>query len=411
MTTRPTHTPGWATGGANPVTSPTGSERSAGWAARQRVPASLLNGILQESDEWVGYLDSQSLRRFATLEDMWTDGSVATGDTFAVNEPAADPGGTSLVAIATDPTGLAADGRRVYVQGSGLTRAVSRQTGASQWTVGGGADPGGGVLATDGATIVRRNSASLVIIASAATGIASATYALGGTVNTLAVLGDRLAIGGTRVAGDGTASLRVVATSGAWVWSDTAIADLEVYSVCMWGPYVWAGAFDGTDHKLRRYSRTSASSPLSATWGSGAVRDLVCDGDRLYVGMAHGTNSLSAVGIYGGSYDIHWQVSITSGVDLVCCDDRYLYAHQVGSTEIQARCKLTGRLLAIVDLGGANNIVRMACDGQYLYVGRAGAVDAIIRVTVGRRPPRIWQRANTTDTYRPFPWAVTPGGA
>jgi hypothetical protein len=410
MTTRPTHTPGWATGGANPVTSPTGSERSAGWAARQRVPASLLNGILQESDEWVEYLDTNALKRFASLEAMWVDGSVSTNETVSIAETTNALGSTTLNSPGADVTAVDCDGRRVYLSTATIRRAVRPISGTSEWNVS-GSGQGAVRMACDGGTLVRHVGTFLRAEEPSGTGERWVKASFTGPVNQIAVLGNRVLVACQSFTdSDGTFSTRLLnAATGALVWG---VSENQTFASALGGGDAYAAVTtDGSDLRLRRYvdSGTGTVQSITITASTAAPIIWMCTDGELLMAVR---NTASGGVVCYNARDLNTTVwSEGLACDLVCMDDQYVYLHPTGAFTVVVREKYTGRVIRTLTLAGTDAITCMCCDGQYVYVGRSGTADRVERLVVARRRPRIWQLADTNDTFRPFPWAVTPGGA
>lgn len=409
MTTRPTHQPGWATSSSN-VTSPSGSERAAGMATRQLLPSSLFNGILKEDGEWTVYLDTNGLKRFDSLEAMWLDGSVAVNQTAAIAETTNALGSTTLNSPGADVTAVDCDGRRVYLSTATIRRAVRPISGTSEWNVSGSGE-GAVRMACDGGTLVRHVGTFLRAEEPDGDGERWAKASFTGPVNQIAVLGNRVLVAGQSFTdGDGTFSTRFLnAATGALVWG---VSENETFAAALGGGDAYAAVTtDGSDLLLRRYVDSGTGTVQSVTISASTTDPILwmcTDGELL---MAVRDTSSGGVVAYNAR-DLNTTVwSEGLACDLVCMDDQYVYLHPTGAFTVTVREKYTGRFIRTLTLAGTDPITSMCCDGQYVYVGRSGTADRVERLVVARRRPRIWQLADTADSFRPYPMAVTPGGA
>lgn len=409
--TRPTHDPGWATSSSN-VTSPSGSERSAGMAVEQLLPSSLFNGLHQELGEWVVYLDEQSLKRFDSLEAMWLDGSVSVNQTVAIAETTNAIGSTTLNSPGADVTAVDCDGRRVYLSTATIRRAVRPISGTTEWTAS-GAGEGAVRMACDGGTLVRFTGSFLRAEEPGNDGAGERWVKSGflGPVNQIAVLASRVLVACQSFTdGDGTFSTRLLnSATGALIWG---VSENETFACALGGGDAYAAVTtDGSDLVLRRYVDSGTGTVQSVTISastSDPILWMCTDGELL---MAVRDTSSGGVVCYNARNLSTTVWSEGLACDLVCMDDQYVYLHPTGAFTVVVREKYTGRVIRTLTLAGTDPITSMCCDGQYVYVGRSGTADRVERLVVARRRPRIWQLADTADSFRPYPMAVTPGGA
>lgn len=409
MTTRPTHQPGWATSSSN-VTSPSGSERAAGMGTRQLLPSSLFNGILKEDGEWIEYLDTNSLKRFDSLEAMWADGSVSVNQTVAIAETTNALGSTTLNSAGADVTAVDCDGRRVYLSTATIRRAVLPISGTSEWNVSGSGE-GALRMACDGGTLVRHVGTFLRAEEPDGDGERWAKASFSGPVNQIAVLANRVLVACQSFTdGDGTFSTRLLnAATGALVWG---VSENETFAAALGGGDAYAAVTtDGSDLVLRRYVDSGTGTVQSVTISastSDPILWMCTDGELLIAVRDTASGGVVCYNARNLSTTV-WSEGLAC--DLVCMDDQYVYLHPTGAFTVTVRDKYTGRFIRTLTLAGTDPITSMCCDGQYVYVGRSGTADRVERLVVARRRPRIWQLADTADSFRPYPMAVTPGGA